>query len=150
MHGYDVVTSDDRKIGHVVDERDDCVIVEHGHVFKSRQAIPREFVSVDDAERIVHATVTRDVFTDGPKVTDEWTCEQTLRHYGLVGSIAEPDTEGYGDTTATDPATPADDSNVAQRAAMREGADPATDEPVAVRDRSGNALDPTGITANRT
>jgi len=29
-------------------------------------------------------------------------------------------------------------------------ADAATDDPIAVRERSGNALDPTGITANRT
>lgn len=149
MQGYDVVTGDGHKLGQVAEERDGCVIVEHGHVFKSKHAIPHDFVSVDDGERVVHATVTRDVFTDGPKVTDDWTCEETLRHYGLVGSIAEPETEGYGESS-TDPAPTADDTNVAERASMREGNDAALDDPVAVRDRAGNALDPTGITANRT
>jgi hypothetical protein len=104
MQGYDVVTSDGHKIGEVVDERDDCLIVEHGHVFKAKHAIPKTFTSVDESERIVHATITKDVFTDGPRVTDDWNCDAVLRHYGLVGSIAEPDTEGYGDTVPTDPA----------------------------------------------
>ena len=148
MQGYDVVTSDDRKIGQVVDERDGCVIVEHGHMFKTKHAIPRDFISVDDQEQVVHATITKDVFEDGPKVTDEWSCDSTFRHYGLVGSLAEPDTEGYGETLPTDPAIAADDSAVAQRAAMREGGE--TDAPApAVHERSRNALDPTGITSNR-
>lgn len=148
MHGYDVVTCDDHKIGHVVDERDDCVIVEHGHVFKSKHAIPRTFTSVDDAARVVTVTVTKDVFADGPKVTDDWTCDATMRHYGLVGGLAEPDTEGYGETVATDPAATADDSAVAERAAMREGTADDGSTP-AVHDRSRNALDPTGVTSNR-
>jgi hypothetical protein len=144
MHGYDVVTGDGHKIGHVVDERDGCVIVEHGHVFKSKHAIPRDFVTVDEGENVVHATVTRDVFTDGPKVTDDWSCEETLRHYGLVDAFAQPDPE------TTDGSYAADDSAVAERASMRDGSDPTLDEPVAVRGRQGNAVDPTGITANRT
>ena len=148
MQGYDVVTSDDRKIGHIVEEREGCVIVEHGHMFKSKHAIPKDFVSVDDGAQLVHAMVTKDVFEDGPKVSDDWSCDSTLRHYGLVGSLAEPDTEGYGETVPTDPATAADDSAVAQRAAMREGDEPQASEP-AVHDRSRNALDPTGVTSNR-
>ena len=148
MHGYDVVTCDDHKIGHVVDERDDCVIVEHGHVFKSKHAIPRTFTSVDDAAKVVTITVTKDVFTDGPKVSDDdWNCDATLRHYGLVGGLEEPDTEGYGETIATDPAAVADDSAVAERAAMREGTADDGSTP-AVHDRSRSALDPTGVTSN--
>jgi hypothetical protein len=147
MQGYEVVTSDDRKIGHVVDERQGCVIVEHGHVFKSKHAIPRDFIAVDDEARIVHATVTKDVFHDAPKVTDDWSCDATMRHYGLVGSLAEPDTEGYGETVPTDPASAADDSAVEQRASMREGNDPNASGP-AVHDRSRTALDPTGVTSN--
>jgi hypothetical protein len=150
MQGYNVVTSDDHKIGHVVDERDECVIVEHGHVFKTRQAIPRDFVSGDDAEQVVHATITKDIFEDGPKVTDDWSCDATLRHFGLVGSFAEPETEDYDETAPAgdSPATGADDSAVARRAAIREGRenDP---PPPAVHERSPNAADPIGITANK-
>ena len=44
MDRQTVVTSDDHKLGTVVDERDGCVIIESGHVFKSKHAIPREFL----------------------------------------------------------------------------------------------------------
>ena len=35
MEGQDVVTSDDQKLGTVIAEQDDCVIIETGHVFKA-------------------------------------------------------------------------------------------------------------------
>ena len=154
MHGYDVITSDDHKIGHVVDERDNCVIVEHGHLFKARHAIPRDFTSVDEPNHVVRATITRDVFTAGPKVGDDWDCNAVLRHYGLVGSLADPDTEGYGETLPTDPAEAAEPVGARQgvtpptqeRAENREGTSGADDGPV-VRERQANALDP-GQTAN--
>jgi hypothetical protein len=148
MQGYDVVTSDDHKIGHVVDERDDCLIVEHGHVFKAKHAIPKAFAHVDESAGVVRATVTKDVFTDGPKVTDEWDCKAVLEHYGLAGGFAEPDTEGYGETVPTDPALAADD-DVAERAAMREGTADDGSMP-AVRGRSHSAVDPTGPTSDFT
>jgi hypothetical protein len=157
MEGYDVVTSDDHKIGHVVDERDDCLIVEHGHVFKAKHAIPKTFVAVDESTRTVRATITRDVFTDGPKVSDEhWDCQAVLAHYGLAGGFEEPpETEGYGDTIATDPAESAEVAGArhgvtpapSERARMREGAEAGTDTPK-VRERQANAADPAGDTAN--
>jgi hypothetical protein len=156
MHGYDVVTSDDHKIGHVVDERDDCLIVEHGHVFKAKHAIPKAFVSIDDSAETVRATITKDVFTDGPKVTeDEWDCDAVLRHYGLAGGFEEPETEGYGETIPTDPAESAEVAGArhgvvpapAERARMREGVESVTDKPT-VHERQANALDPTGESAN--
>src|SRR6059036_3724766 len=131
MQGYEVVTSDDHKIGHVVDERDDCLIVEHGHVFKAKHAIPKTFAHVDEGAGVVRATITKNVFTDGPKVTDDWDCNAVLEHYGLVGGLEEPGTEG----------SVADD-DVAQRAAMREGTADDGSRP-AVHERSRSALDPT-------
>jgi hypothetical protein len=155
LHGYDVVTSDDHKIGTVVDVRDECLIVEHGHVFKSKHAIPQTFVSVDDDARIVHAMVTKDVFTGGPKVTDEWSCDAVLQHYGLVGGFEEPDTEGYGETLRTDPAEAAEPVGARlgvtppeqERAEMREGTGHDDTQP-AVRERQANAADPSGVSAN--
>ena len=147
MHGYEVLTIDDHKVGHVVDERDDCLIVEHGHVFKARHAIPKTFAQADDAAGVVRATITKDVFTDGPKVTDDWDCNAVLEHYGLVGGIEHPETEGYGEALPTDPALAADDRTVAERAAMREGEGDLEGEP-AVRGRSHSALDPTGPTSD--
>jgi len=143
LQGYDVVTSDDHKIGTVVDERDDCLIVEHGHVFKSRHAIPKAFTSVDETERVVHATITKDVFTDGPKVTDDWDCSVVLRHYGVVGEFEETDTQSATTPGGGYEITPPE----AERARMREG-DPASTDRPAVHERQANALDPTGDTAN--
>jgi hypothetical protein len=141
--GYHVVTSDDHKIGTVVDERDDCLIVEHGHVFKARHAIPKAFTSVDPTEEVVHATITKDVFTDGPKVTDEWDCSVVMRHYGLIGEYEEPETESATTVGAQQGVTPPE----AERARMREGEPASTDRP-AVHERQANALDPAGDTAN--
>jgi hypothetical protein len=155
LQGYDVVTSDDHKIGMVVDVRDDCLIVEHGHVFKAKHAIPKTFTSVDEAANVVRATITKDVFSDSPKVTDEWNCNAVLQHYGLAGGFAEPETEGYGETTATDPAWSAEATGAQhgvtppeqERVAIKEDEAAPTDTP-AVRERHPNALDPTGTSAN--
>jgi hypothetical protein len=145
VQGYDVVTSDDHKIGTVVDVRDDCLIVEHGHVFKAKHAIPKAFTSIDDDERIVHATITKDVFTDGPKVTDEWDCSLVLRHYGVITDFEEPDAET--DSATTVGAGQGIEPPEAERARIREDGPASTDRP-AVHERQANALDPAGDTAN--
>ena len=66
MEGQEVVTSDDQKLGTVIASRDDCAIVETGTVFKSKHAIPREFLHEHDG--VFRATVTKDVVNDSPKV----------------------------------------------------------------------------------
>jgi hypothetical protein len=147
LQGYDVVTSDDHKIGTVVDERDECLIVEHGHVFKAKHAIPKTFVSVDDDARIVHATITKDIFTDGPKVTDDWNCEAVLQHYGLVGGLEEPDMAGPEATAETAGAQLGMTPPEQERAEMREGTGHDDTQP-AVRERQANAADPSGVSAN--
>jgi len=94
MEGQDVVGSDDHKLGHVVAERDDCVIVEMGHVFKSKHAIPRQFLHEHDGE--LRATVTKDVVSDSPKVDlDHWDPRAIRLHYGLEGTFeTNPDPDG--------------------------------------------------------
>jgi hypothetical protein len=83
MEGQDVVTSDDHKLGTAVDRRDGCVIVESGHVFKSRHAIPNEFLH--EHEGVIRATVGTDVVHDSPKVSGDELDVQAIRmHYGLV------------------------------------------------------------------
>ena len=82
MEGRDVVSSDDRKIGTVVAERGDCVIVETGHVFRSRHAIPRTFLHELDGE--LRATVAKELIDDSPKVD--------LEHWD--GAVVDPDPDG--------------------------------------------------------
>jgi hypothetical protein len=140
MHGYDVVTSDDHKIGTVVDDQSDCLIVESGHVFKARHAIPKSFAHVDDDARVVRATVTKDIVSDSPKIGDDWDCDEVLQHYGLVGVFeVDPDPD--------DPDKITTDDHSAERVAMREGVEPDGNLPK-VRERQANAADPGGDTAN--
>src|SRR5205807_1495695 len=84
MKGYTVITSDEKNAGHVVEEHDDYVVVEHGTLRKSRHPLPRTFVHADDAEQVVRATVPSSVLHGSPEVGDD---EAIARHYGL----AEPD-----------------------------------------------------------
>jgi hypothetical protein len=140
MQGYDVVTSDDHKIGHVVGEEHDCLIVEHGHVFKSRHALPRTFAHVDSADNVVRATITKDVFTASPKITEGWSCEEVNVYYGITGQFeVDPD--------PTDPDSITTDDHSRERVALREGPDRNADMPK-VRERMANANDPAGDTAN--
>jgi len=89
-----VVTSDDQKLGTVVAERDRCVVIETGHVFKTKHAIPREFLH--EVDGVLRATVTKDVVGDSPKVDlDNWDCSAIRLHYGLDGPFqADADADG--------------------------------------------------------
>jgi hypothetical protein len=153
--GYDVVTSDDRKIGSVVEVRGDYLIVEHGTLRKTRHALPKAFAHPIDAERIVRVTVSRELVDESPKVGDRWDEPAVARHYGLAGGYEHPETEGEGVVLHDDPAEsasvegqrygvkPADE----ERAEIREGRHDATAPHVS--GRSPNAADPFGQTANR-
>jgi hypothetical protein len=91
MEGIEVVTADDNRLGRVVAEADGCVIVEMGYVFKTKHAIPRDFVH--DHDGALRATVSRDIVAGSPKIDDlgNWDREAVLVHYGLAGPVeADP------------------------------------------------------------
>jgi hypothetical protein len=89
MEGYDVVTTDDEKVGKVVGTHGDNLIVEQGMLRKSKHALPRSFAEVDDGEQVVRMTVTKDVFCDSPKIEDGTVDEQAVaEHYGLTFATA--------------------------------------------------------------
>jgi len=147
MEGQTVVTSDDHKLGTVIAERDDCVIIETGHVFKTKHAIPREFLHEGDGD--IRATVTKDVFDDSPKVDlDNWDCSAVRLHYGLDGPFeVDPDPNGL-ETAETDQRRAGQTPATETRLAVQDGeTTPGYDKP-AVRERQANAADPTGVTAN--
>ena len=91
MEGQDVVTSDDHKLGTVVAEHDGCVVVEGGHVFKSRHAIPTDFLHEHDG--VLRATVAKDVVDGSPKVDgDTFDANAVKLHYGLIEvHVVDPD-----------------------------------------------------------
>jgi len=91
MHGQDVIGADDHKLGTVVSERDGFAIVELGHMFKSKHAIPQEFLHEHDGE--LRATVAKEIVSDSPKVDeDDFDPNAIKLHYGLVDiTVVDPD-----------------------------------------------------------
>ena len=144
MEGQTVVTSDDHKLGTVLAERDDCVIIETGHIFKSKHAIPREFLHETDG--VLRATVTKAIVDGSPKIDlDHWDCPAVRLHYGLDGPFeVSPDPDAPG--AEADAASLGEKTDTAQRLDTMEGRDPNA-TPV-IRDRQATAADPGGVTAN--
>ena len=90
MEGYDVVTIDDEKVGKVVDTHGDHLIVEQGTIRRSKHALPRTFAEVDDGEKVVRMTVTKDIFCDSPKINGEVDETAIATYYGLAGGSETP------------------------------------------------------------
>jgi len=93
MEGYEVVTIDEHKIGKVVGESGEFLIVEQGTLRKSQHPLPREFAYVDDAEQQVRVTVPKDLVTGSPKVEGDVDARAVEEHYGLT-EPPEPDEIG--------------------------------------------------------
>ena len=93
MQGQDVVSSDDHKIGTIVDVEDGFAIVEMGHVFKTKHAIPTEFLH--EFESVQRATVSKELVADSPKLEDDHVDGAAVKmHYGLVEVTAgDPELE---------------------------------------------------------
>ncbi len=88
MHGTEVVTIDGDKIGHVVDERDGYLIVEHG-LLKSKHALPQQFVEADEDAGVLRTTLSKSLVQDSPKVNGEFDQEAVAEHYGLAEGVEE-------------------------------------------------------------
>lgn len=132
MDDYEVFTSDGAKAGHVVDLRGDALVVETGTVFKHRYLLPRVFVEVDEGERAVRSTLSKQMIEDSPRFDgDEIDHDAVMRHYGLVGAEDDPPTRGYGEVDAEDPSWTADQQ------ARRNGIVPAEQERARIRDDLG-------------
>ncbi len=83
MEGQDVIGPDDHRIGTIVAERNGIAIVELGHVFKSKHAIPQDFLH--DHDGVIRATVAKEIVGDSPKVDEnELDVEAVKLHYGLL------------------------------------------------------------------
>jgi hypothetical protein len=106
MNGYKVVTSDGQKVGQVVDEAGENVIVEMGHIRKVKHAIPKVFTVANDADESVCITVTKDIVEGSPTVNGGVDEESIARHYGLATELEplatepEPDDPEHWDLAA--------------------------------------------------
>jgi hypothetical protein len=106
MRGYDVITSDGEKMGHVVGTDDSILLVERGTIRKSRYAVPRAVAHTNQAESEVRLTVSKEIVEAGPKVNGNGVDEKEVaEYYGIVDSPeAQADTRGYGEVVPGDPA----------------------------------------------
>lgn len=110
MEGYDVIGSDDHKLGAVTAVDDDLLIVEGGLLRKSKHAIPLAFAQADEREQVVRLSVSKQVVADSPPLEAGDVDRQAVAlHYGLVqrtevdfDSGAEEDSVGSGIDPARD------------------------------------------------
>ena len=118
MEGYDVITSDEHKLGHVVGAIGDNVVVEHGTIRKAKHVVPKAFAHVDESEKLVRLTVSKAIVEAAPRVNGDGYDEQAVaEHYGLASAFEAPETEGYGETLPDDPGRTAEED--ARRAGIR-------------------------------
>jgi hypothetical protein len=106
MEGWQVVTAQDEKLGHVVAVSDDYLVVEAGHLRKSRHPIPRTFTHVRESEEEICVSLPKDMVGEAPTADADgaFDREAAARHYGLAEGMEHPPTEGYGELEPDDPA----------------------------------------------
>jgi hypothetical protein len=137
MQGYDVITSDGEKLGHVVGTDGSLLLIERGTIRKSRFAVPQAVAHTDQSENEVRLTVSRQVVEQGPKADDGVNEREVADYYGIADSEGTPDTQGYGEVVPGDPARGAEqdaqrmglESAEQERARAREGMRPEGTEP---------------------
>ena len=130
MIGRDVVTSDGEKIGHVVGEQGEYLIVEHGTLRHVKHAVPKTYATPLE-EKKVCVSISKQMLHESPKLDAEAFDQQANGEFwGLAQPQEEPPTEGYGDIVSdADPAWSADQTAELTgqepaeqvRAEMREG-----------------------------
>ena len=134
MQGYEVITSDDRKHGHVVDVKGDNLIIEHGLVLKKRHAVPKVLAHADESERVVRLSVSQDLVDASPKVDDGQVDRRAVAaHYGLAAGDPAPETEGLGKVLPDDPAWSAEQQE------QRTGVEPAAQRRARIREGESDA-----------
>ena len=85
MEGFDVIGTDDHKVGEVVAAEGDVLIVEAGLLRKTRHAVPLAFAHADDGERVVRLTISKELVDSSPALRDHDVDQNAvMEHYGLV------------------------------------------------------------------
>ena len=134
MEGYEVIGSDDSKIGYVVQVEDGLLIVEGGFLRKSHHAVPSVFAQAEDDERVVRLTISKELVAQSPAVDDDELDHRAVAaHYGLAEGEAAPETEGEGELRPDDPAWSAEYEQV------RSGAEPAPERRARIREGESEA-----------
>ena len=134
MEGFEVVTSDDSKLGHVIEVRDQHLIVEHGLLKKTKHAVPETFAHTSDDEQIVRLSVSKEIVESSPRLENgSIDTEAVAEHFGLAGGTPAPETEGYGELS------PDDRGQSADQDLLRAGGKPADQERAEIREGGPDA-----------
>lgn len=133
MNGYEVIGSDDGKVGEVVAVEGDLLIVEGGLLRKTRHAIPTTFAHANDDERVVRLSLAKELVESSPKVDGDVDRHAVAEHYGLAEGYEAPATEGYGELTPDDPAWSAEQEE------RRTGVEPAPEQRARIRQGESDA-----------
>ena len=134
MEGYEVISvNDDKSIGHVAGREGDFLIVEHGHLRKTKNALPLTFADIDEANERVVTTLAADLVYDSPKIENGSIDRHAVaQHYGLEDTSFE----GLGDVDA-------DELELGAEADMRRGGEQsAPEERAKIREQLGGAEKP--------
>ena len=98
MEGYNVVGSDENKVGHVVGTENGYLILESGMLRKTKHAVPLDMARVDDEDECVRLTVSKQMVEEGPTVDDgDW---QAVADY--YGRGAELEAQAAADIPPSD------------------------------------------------
>jgi len=68
VKGYDVITTDGKKVGRIAAVTGDFYVVERGTMWKTRSPLHKRFASVDEDTRTIRAGISSQVLLAGPKV----------------------------------------------------------------------------------
>jgi hypothetical protein len=134
MEGFEVWSvNDDKCIGHVAGREGDFLIVEHGHLRKTRNALPLTFADIDEPNERVVTTLAAALVYDSPKLQNGTIDRREIaEHYGLDDTSFE----GLGDVDS-------DELELGAEADMRRGGVPSVAEQRAnIRERLGGAEKP--------
>jgi len=134
MEGYEVIGTDDHKVGEVVAIDGDLLIVEAGLLRKTRHAVPRAFAHPDDDERVVRLSISKDLVESSPAIKNgEVDRHAVAEHYGLAEGYEAPETEGLGELRPDDPAWSAEQEE------LRTGVEPAPERRARIREEESDA-----------
>ena len=143
MKGFDVLTFDGDKAGTVVGRQGAYLLVEQGAIFKHRRALPEVFATVDERERVVRTTLSRELLESAPELDGGVDERAVALHFGLAGGEDEPETLGYGDVAADDPA------RSAQHDARRSGIVSGDEQRARIQQHQGAGEGPNDVAPRR-
>jgi hypothetical protein len=134
VEGYEVIASDDHKVGQVAAVDGNLLIVESGLLRKTRHAIPQVFTHADDDERVVRLSIAKELVESSPKLEDGQVDHRAVaEHFGLAEGYEDPETKGDGELMPDDPAWSAEHEE------LRTGVEPAPERRARIREGESDA-----------